>query len=96
MGPEQKDVHTHKSLTTRGAYFMERNTEGARSGEGPCSVSMPGKTRVSRGPVDAVHFKRSLPVLLSLLQHGQSRWESERRRLVLDGVTVILTFGHPR
>ena len=69
---------------------------GARSGEGPCSVSMPGKTRVSRGPVDAVHFKRSLPVLLSLLQHSQSRRESERHRLVLDSVTVILTFGHPR
>ena len=69
---------------------------GARSGEGPCSVSMPGNTRVSRGPVDAVHFKRSLPVLLSLLQHSQSRRESERHRLVLDSVTVILTFGHPR
>lgn len=64
---------------------------GALRGEGPCSMSMPGNTRVSRGPVDAVHLIRSLSVLPSLLQRDQSRWESEGHILVWDSVTVFLT-----
>ena len=71
-------------------------SHGALTGKGPCSMSMPGNTRVSRGPVDAMHLIRSLSVLTSSLQHGQSRWESARRILVLDSVTVILILDHPR